>query len=271
VLITGGSSGIGRQLALDFARLGMDVAIASHDAERLQAAEAELRTISPSSFSVLCDISSPDEVTRMANIVLGKFGHLDLLVNNAGYAVYRTFEDTDLAEIGRLADVNLLGAMRCTRVFLPAMIARKHGGIVNMASIAGRVPLTPNCVYCASKHGLVAFSQALRYELHGFHIKVHVICPGRVETPFFEHETFKTRAPRAETKYTVTVEQISRATLRAIRSGRFMTYVPRSLGLLTWSLHTLPWITHPLFGRLMHARVRSYYAADGDARRGDGA
>src|SRR5713101_662216 len=225
-LITGGSSGIGKQLAFDLAKLGMQVAIVSHGAERLQTAEAELRAISPTSFSVLCDISSSDDVTRMADVVLERCGHLDVLINNAGYAVYQTFEDTDLSEICRLADVNLLGAMRCIKVFLPTMVEQKRGVIINMSSIAGRIPLTPNSVYCASKHGLVALSEALRYELHDVNVRVHVICPGRVETPFFDHETFRTRAPRAETRYTVTVEAISRATLRAIETGRFMTYVP---------------------------------------------
>ncbi len=268
VLITGGSSGIGKRLAFDLALLGAEVVIASHDPERLQSAEAELRAISPASFSVLCDISSSDEVTRMAGIVLRRFGHLDVLVNNAGYAVYRTFEATDLSEVCHLADVNLLGAMRCIKVFLPAMIGQRRGIIVNMASIAGRVPLTPNSVYCASKHGLVALSQALRYELHDFRIKVQVVCPGRVETAFFDHESFKTRAPRAEMRYTVTVEEISRATIRAIRTGRFMTYVPRTLGLVAWAWGAVPWIVNPLFGRLMRARVRSYYTAGINSRIG---
>jgi short-subunit dehydrogenase len=260
VLITGGSSGIGRQLALDMARLGARVAIASRDEDTLADAEAELLAISRDSLAVPCDVTRMDDVDRMASAVLSRFGQLDILVNNAGYAVYRTFESTEVSEICHLADVNLLGAMRCIRAFVPAMIERRHGCIVNMSSIAGRIPLTPNSVYCASKHGLVALSEALRFELHDFNIRLHVVCPGRAETPFFAHETFRNRAPRAETRYTVTVEEISQATMNAIRTGRFMTYVPRTLGLLAWSMNALPWITKPLFGRLMVARVRSYYA-----------
>ena len=262
VLITGGSSGIGRRLALDMAAGGATVVIASHDPARLRVVEDELRAVRADALSVVCDVARDDDVTRMADDVLKRLGHIDILVNNAGYAVYRTFVDTDLSEVCRLAEVNLVGVMRCTRVFLPAMVARRSGVIVNMASIAGRVPLTPNAVYGASKHGLVALSEALRYELAPFSIRVHVVCPGRApDTSFFEHETFRTRMPRAETRYTVGVADISRATLKAIASGRFMTYVPRALGLVAWTVNALPWLAKPVLGRLMAARVRSYYAA----------
>jgi uncharacterized protein len=260
VVVTGGSSGIGKRLALDMARLGAQVAIASHDPERLRVAEQELLTVSRRCFSVTCDISRQEDVSRMATDVLRRFGHVDILINNAGYAVYHTFESTDVSEICRLAEVNLLGAIRCIRVFLPGMIERRTGRIVNMASIAGRIPLTPNSVYCASKHGLVALSQALRYELQDFNVRVHVICPGRAETPFFDHQSFKTRAVRPETGYTVTVDEISKATIRAIEKERFLTYVPRTLGVLAWSMSALPWVVEPLFRRLMVARIRSYYS-----------
>ena len=84
VLVTGGSSGIGKRLALDMARLGAQVAIASHDSERLKMAEQELRTVSRACFSVPCDVSSQEDVSRMATDVLRRFGHIDILVNNAG-------------------------------------------------------------------------------------------------------------------------------------------------------------------------------------------
>jgi uncharacterized protein len=264
VLITGGSSGIGKQLALDMARQGARVAIVALDERRLHEAEAELRGVTAEVFAVPGDVTRQDDVDRLAVAVRERLGEVDVLVNNAGFAVYRTFEETDIEELCRLADVNLIGAIRCTRAFLPGMVARRRGHIVNMSSLAGRIPITPNAVYGASKHGLVALSDALRYELHDMNVRVHVICPGRVETPFFDHETFRTRTPRAETRYTVTVEQISRATLRAIETGRFMTYVPWTLGVVAWSVNALPWLTRPLLGRLMVARVRSYY---GDRRR----
>jgi NADP-dependent 3-hydroxy acid dehydrogenase YdfG len=109
-------------------------------------------------FSVVCDVSAHEDVARMSKVIQGKVNRLDILVNNAGYALYRTFVDTDISDICRLAEVNLLGAMRCIRTFLPAMIEQKSGTIVSMASIAGRSTSDSNSVYCAAKHGLIALS-----------------------------------------------------------------------------------------------------------------
>jgi len=149
--------------------------------------------------------------------------------------------------------------MRCVKGFLQPMISRRSGSIVNMASIAGRMTLTPNGTYSSSKHAMVTWSEVLKYELARFGIQVNVICPGRVETSFFDHETFKTRAPRAETKYTITVEQVSKATLQAIARNRFMTYVPWTFGLMVWAINTFPWLVKPIYNRLLQSRLNSYY------------
>ena len=259
LLITGGSSGIGKQLAADLLVSGNRVIIVGDKLDRLAEAIEELRAISPHVYGIRCDIGDYESVMHMREQVLSKYGCPDILINNAGFAIYRTFENTEMKEIERLVSVNLLGAMRCTRVFLPDMIARQSGVIVNMASIAGRLVLTPNGTYCAAKHALVAWSGTLRDELAHFNIQVNVICPGRVETPFFDHETFKRRAPRPETRFTITVEDVSRATRRAITHNHFLTYVPWTLGLLVWLSNTLPFLIKPIWRRLMLSRIKSIY------------
>ena len=97
-------------------------------------------------------------------------------------------------EIQRLFQVNLVGAALVTREFLPDMIRAGGGDVVMIASIAGRIPMTPCGVYSASKHGLVALAELLRVEVARFNVRVHVVCPGRVETDFFSHESFRQRA-----------------------------------------------------------------------------
>ena len=259
VLITGGSSGIGKQLAADLLASGAQVMIVSERPDHLAQAIEELSLISAKVFGIRCDIGDCKSVMHMQEQVLSKFGCPDVLINNAGFATYRTFENSAIEEIERLVSVNFVGAMRCTRAFLPFMIARRNGAIVNMASIAGRLVLTPNGTYCAAKHALVAWSETLRYELAHFNIQVNVICPGRVETPFFDHETFKSRAQRPETRYTITLEDISKATLRAITHNHFMTYVPWTLGLVVWLTNTLPFLVKPVFRRLILSRIKSIY------------
>ena len=180
----------------------------------------------------------------------------DVLVNSAGFAVYRTFEQSPVEELERLVDVNLTGALRCIRGFLPAMIARGSGHLVNVASIAGLMPITPCAAYGAAKHGLVGISETLRWELHDLGVAVHLVCPGRVETPFFDHETFRRRAHRRETERTVPLEAVSAAVVEAVDRGRFLTVVPARLGLVAWARHVLRPVLDPLLGRILRSRVR---------------
>lgn len=261
VLITGGSSGIGKRLAADLLGSGARVVIASDRSDRLAQAVRELAVISTCVTSIVCDVGDRESVLRMKDEVLDKHGCPDILVNCAGFATYRTVEGSDLEELERLISVNFMGAMRCTRAFLPSMAARQSGTLVNIASIAGRMIITPNSTYGAAKHALVAWSEALKYELARFNIHVNVICPGRVEldTSFFEHETFRNRAPRVETRLTITVGDVSRATLQAIARNRFLTYVPWTLGLGVWLTNAFPFLVKPIYGRLLRSRIESIY------------
>ena len=265
VLITGGSSGIGKQLAADFLRQGAHVTIVSNNPPRLESARSELAAISPSICALACDVAELGEVRPMAEEYLRQFGPPDVLVSNAGFAVYRLFEEMPAEEIERLVRVNFLGGCLITREFLPAMVGAGHGNVVVMASIAGRLVMTPCGIYSAAKHGLVAWAHTLKLELKQTGVHVHVICPGRVETDFFAHETFVQRERRAETRFTVPVENVSRATIAAIQKNQFMTYVPRSHGLLVWLSNSFPFPVRVLLDRLMERRVRAMVPA----RRGE--
>ena len=262
VLITGGSSGIGKQLAHDLLGLGAHVTIVAEEADLLERAHRELATAFPLVRTLRCDLARLDEIRRMGEAYLLEFGAPDILVNNAGFARYATVEETPIEDIERLVIVNFGAALLVTRQFLPLMIHRGSGDIVMMASVAGRVPLTPCGTYSAAKHGMVAAAEILRAELEDFGVRVHVVCPGRVDgTRFFLHESFVTRTPRRETEWTTPVEVVSRATIDAIRKRRFFTYVPRSLRPLAWLANAFPLLSRPLLHRLMRSRVRAVYDA----------
>jgi uncharacterized protein len=259
VLITGGSSGIGKQIAADLLRAGAKVIIVSNQSEKLELAREELLQISPAVYAAECDVGNPASVLRMRGEVIMECGCPDIIINNAGFATYRPFECCTLEEIERIISVNLTGAMRCTHVFLQEMIARRSGTIVNMADISGRMIITPHGTYCAAKHGLVAWSETLKYELSPFNLKVAVVCPGKVQTPFFDHESFKQRNFRTENFFAIPVEEVSKATLEAISNRRFMTVVPRSLGIVAWLLEALPYPLRVIYERLMISRVKDIY------------
>jgi len=158
-----------------------------------------------------------------------------------------------------LIAVNLLASMRLTRHFLPWFIQRRSGSIVNMASIAGTMAITPNAAYCAAKHALVGWSECLSYELAGFNIHVNVICPGRVLTPFFDHETFRSRKTRRETNYTVPLPRVVDGALKAIHKNRSFKFIPPTIGLISYLKASLPFLFNPAYRVLMHSRINSIY------------
>jgi len=259
VLITGGSSGIGKHLAQALLARGDEVVIVAEEPVGLAAAAAELACVSPRVEAIACDVADSAAVSRMIEAVLAR-GCPDVLVNNAGYAVYRTFEQSPLEEIERLIDVNLVGALRCIRGLLPAMIARGSGHLVNVASIAGLLPITPCAAYAAAKHGLVGISETLRWELCDLGVQVHLVCPGRVETSFFDDESFRRRPVRPETQKTIPVEVVTAAILSAVDRGRFLTVIPRTLGFAVWARNVAPWILDRFLGRILRSRVRDVRA-----------
>ena len=192
--------------------------IVAEDPVKLAAAESELKELSSEVWSHACDVAVLDDVRAMALAYRKRFTAPDVLINNAGYAVYYTFEQMPLEEIQRLFQVNLVGAALVTREFLPDMIRAGGGDVVMVASIAGRIPMTPCGVYSASKHGLVALAELLKIETARFNVHVQVVCPGRVETDFFSHESFQTRAHRPETTRTITLDAVSQSDCRRGRT-----------------------------------------------------
>ncbi len=259
VVITGGSSGIGKAIAVRLLTSANTVTIVGHDARNVDAAVTELRGASAPVTGLVADIGDPSAVKRLANDLL-RDGAPDVLLNNAGFGVYRTFEASSADEIDRLLAVNLTGHVQLTKLLLAPMIARRSGAIGFMASIAGRLPITPNATYCAAKHGMMGMAAALRHELRRFEISVTAICPGRVETPFFSDPTFAERTRGPETRTSVAVGVVAKATIRALERGRAVCYIPRTLGLAAWLYETAPFVMNPLFDRILEKRIERLYA-----------
>ncbi len=269
VLITGGSSGIGKHLAATYLQRGDRVIIVADKAAKLAEATKELTRISRHIASVTCDVSDSAAVRAMVESVLRDYQCPDVLVNNAGFAVYRSFDQSPIEEIEKLISVNLLGALRCIHGFLPAMMQRRSGHIVNIASIAGLMPITPCATYGAAKHGLVGISETLRFELHDFDVKVHLVCPGRVKTSFFDHQTFQKRPRRPETEKTVPIEKVSQAIIDAVEKDRFLTVIPKTLGWSVWVRNLYPALFDAWLGKLLTTRTREARTMNVDAENED--
>jgi uncharacterized protein len=251
VVITGGSSGIGYAIAQRLTGLGARIVLIADEPRKLDRAVRTLGGASAGVSSIVCDVGDAAAISGAMATLRREHGVPDVLVNNAGFAVYRAFEQSDVGEIERLFEVNFAAHVLCTKAVLDGMIARRHGHIVNIASVAGLFTLTPNAVYGAAKTGIIAWSRALRVELARYGVGVSVVCPGRVETPFFDHETFKRRKARRETTLTVPLSVVVDTVLDAIQRNREMVTVPRYWSWFAYTLRVMP------FGlRTHHALLR---------------
>jgi len=179
-VVTGAGRGIGRAIAVELAALGARVTLAARSVSEL---EDTAKAIGSASVFPT-DVRKKNDVHRLLEHVQTHFGPVDILVNAAGMGVAGNVVDLSDAEYDAILDTNLRSVFFASRFVLPSMIERKTGHIINIASIAGKVGTPKIAVYCASKFGLVGFSQALAEEVREHGIRVSVICPGSTDTGF---------------------------------------------------------------------------------------
>jgi len=183
-IVTGAAKGIGKGIALKLAEYGADLALVDIDEAMLEETEAEIKnTCGVETLRLKVDVADLDQTKTMVNETLGKYGRIDILVNNVGWDVAQPFWKTTEEFRQKVIDINYKGPVNCCYWTVPHMIENQSGKIVNVASDAGRVGSLGETVYAGCKGGVIAFTKSLAREVARYKINVNCICPGPTETP----------------------------------------------------------------------------------------
>jgi uncharacterized oxidoreductase len=213
ILITGGTSGIGLELARQLHQCGNTVIVTGRDPEKL---DATMRTL-PSIHSFQSDVSDPVAIKTLHDHVLTQFPALDVLINNAG--IMRNLDikqDRDLTDVTREIEINLSGPVRMVQQFLPHLRTRQDAAIVNVSSGLAFIPYPLSPIYCATKAAIHSFSQSLRVQLEGTSVTVIELAPPSVETPLLRGEFEKEMKDQKGMEVTV----LARRAIAGIEAGK---------------------------------------------------
>ncbi|MHB8512209.1 MAG: SDR family NAD(P)-dependent oxidoreductase [Actinomycetota bacterium] len=240
-VVTGASSGIGRATCIALARKRATVIGIARRSNLLE----ELKREAPGLIAIVADLSTREGCEAAAKQALDAAGRVDILVNNAGISIRHLAQDTTVDDLERIFAINFFAAVYMTYAFLPRMIERKAGSIINITSVAGTVPNPQESAYVASKAGLQMWTHTLSVDLRGTGVHPGVVSPGPIDTPIWEMED-----PAAFRGHKFPPTIVANAIVRSIEKERVHVTSPRRYG--------LPGMMYPLFGRPMRSGLHRY-------------
>jgi NADP-dependent 3-hydroxy acid dehydrogenase YdfG len=225
-IVTGASSGIGRAAALALAEQGACLALAARNLAALEQLAGQIQAMGGEALVAPTDVTRQEQVEALVQVVLSRWGQVDILVSNAGEYIRRQIVSMDIKDLERSLAVNFYGGVYAALAVLPHMLQRRSGHLVFVTSNDAKKGLPPDAPYVAAKFAMSGFAEVLRQELHGSGVFVSTIFPGRVETPMIAD----LKVPRLSAK--IPPEDVARAILRAIQYRQAEVVLPGSVKLL---------------------------------------
>lgn len=256
-IVTGAASGIGRALSLALARSGVAVAAVDVNVEGIHTLEREVADSGGRAYGFVCDVSRPDALAEVTTAMLQRAGRIDFLFNVAGLEINGDVLAVDSAKWQAGFAVDLGGVMCSTQTVYPVLLKQGFGHIVNIASLAGLVPLPGLAYYTAAKHGVVGFSLALRAEARARGVKVSVACPALVDTGLRANTTAylgraSAHSPRLRWPRPISAERCAQAILRGVAGNQDVIMIPWTLNWVWWLYRLSPRLFTALISRLYH-------------------
>lgn len=240
VIITGGSEGVGAAAARKFAAAGSNLVLVARGKKKLDRIAEELRPISKV-MTVTMDVADTDACINLLKKVQFEFGVIHILINNAGYHERGPVEAVEAEALGKMIDVNLRAPIVLSRLALPYLREAEGAAIINVASLAGRVPVSGAATYSASKFGLRAFTFALGEELKGSGIKAAAVSPGPIDTGFIM-ANIDVVADITFSQPMSTAAQVADVIMQLAVNDKRERSMPPISGLLTTTSYLMPWL-----------------------------
>ena len=225
VIVTGASSGIGRAIAVEFARRGAQVAVAARNLRALDELASSIRDQGGTAVAIPTDVTQIEAVQSMVQTTLETLGRIDILVNNAGIGLHSPIAAADAGEVEALFRLNVLAAAAVIRAVIPTMRSQRSGMVINISSIAGRIVVPRIGYYSASKFALTAIGDALRLEEHHRGIRVMNVFPGTTRSSFGENRLGIRGRAAHQRLPPVPAEKVARRIAAAVERNRRSVYV----------------------------------------------
>lgn len=258
-IVTGASRGIGRATSVELAKNGVNVALIGREQKDLEEAAYQVRSHGQEALVLSADVTQEEELERIVHETLSHWGHVDILVSNAGIYYHSTIFDLTSSIMEESLQVNFLSHVYAVLAVLPHMVKQKHGHIVLVSSMAAKRGVPTDVPYTPAKYALTGFGETIRQELYGTGVEVSTIMPGRVDTGFVDNLKFNWLTPK------MPVEWVSKSILRAIRKNEAEVLV------IHWQTRVLHYINSFLkeFSPRLADRIASYLNLEGKRVKGN--
>jgi short-subunit dehydrogenase len=249
ILLTGASSGIGWELALQLARAGGQICATARRGDRLQQLQQIIHELGGSCLTVPGDITQPEHRQRLLATIQQHFGGLDILINNAGIGAMGRFDQASPERLRQIFEVNFFSAVELTRLALPLLRFGVTPQIVNISSVLGHRGVPLKSEYCASKFALHGFSDSIRAELAQDHIEVLLVSPSTTDSEFFDASLEDRTDKNWKQRGAMAPAQVARLTIRAMEKRRHEVIMTTGGRLLVWLDRMLPTLANRLLAR----------------------
>jgi short-subunit dehydrogenase len=249
-LITGAASGIGRAIAIRLAKEGATLLLVDIDEKGLEATAIESRAHGVEVVTRRCNVAESREVSATVAEALSRWNGVDILVNNAGITYYGRTERMAADHWDRLMRINLLSHIQFTRELLPSLLARPEAHVLNVCSVLGLIGMPKVAAYCASKFGMVGFSESLRNELGRHGLGVTALCPGFVRTNLFTNAPLEAKVEEHKlppSAICTTPERVASAAIKAIYRNRRLVVMEPFARLMYATKRFAPWLMDGMF------------------------